>query len=422
MELAAYLGVLRILMVFGIIGLCQKLKRSLEFSLVAASFVLALSCGIWPQEWSIIVATSCVDTTLIALLCAMASILLLSGLMDTSGQSHRLAEAMRLHISSTRVRLLFFPALIGLLPVPGGAVFSCPMVDEVARDLPVSAEHKGTINYWFRHVWECIWPLYPGFVLFSALVEKSPLTIIAYNWPIWLAGLIVGWIFFLRGIRIEGEQIAEQPKGISRWTALREASSILTALVGAFLLRLLLPSLPPAFPFAIGFCLGSVLCLCMNDVSLGTARDILASSRTLGILRVVIAIFMFKAVMIQSGVMQSVGLIMHNSLLALFLACIVLPLVGGMFTGIMVGLVGITFPILIPLVQQAGVWDDRLAWLGMAMMFGYIGQMISPIHVCLVVTCSFFDVPLFGVMRRVGWPCLFLALIAVGWFFLHVRF
>ena len=422
MELAAYLGVLRIIMVFAIIALCQKLKRSLEFSLVAASFVLALSCGIWPQDWGLIVAKSCTDITLIALLCAMASILLLSGLMDKSGQSHRLAEAMRRHISSTRVRLLFFPALIGLLPVPGGAIFSCPMVDEVAKGLPVSAEHKGTINYWFRHVWECIWPLYPGFVLFSALVEKNPLEIIAYNWPIWLAGMAAGWIFLLRGIRIEGGQAAIHAEGGSRWTALREASSILTALAGAFLLRLLLPSLPPAFPFAIGFCLGSALCFFMNGMSFGTVRDILTSSRTLGILRVVIAIFMFKAVMIQSGVMQSVGLIMHNSLIALFIACMLLPLVGGMFTGIMVGLVGITFPILIPLVQQAGGWDQRLVWLGMAMMFGYIGQMISPVHVCLVVTCRFFDVHLFDVMRRVGWPCLFLALAAVGWFFLHVRF
>ncbi len=422
MELTAYFGVLRIIMVFVIIALCQKLKRSLEFSLVAASFALALSCGIWPQDWGVIVAKSCADITLIALLCAMGSILLLSGLMDKSGQSHRLAEAMRHHIASARVRLLFFPALIGLLPVPGGAIFSCPMVEEVAKTLPVGAEHKGTINYWFRHVWECVWPLYPGFVLFSALVEKNPLTIIAYNWPIWLAGLTVGWIFFLRGIRIEEEPPAERPGGGSRWTALREASSILTALAGAFLLRQFLPSLPPAFPFAIGFCLGSMLCFVMNGVSLGTVRDILISPRTLGILRVVVAIFMFKAVMIQSGVMQSVGLIMRNSLPALFAACMVLPLLGGMFTGIMVGLVGITFPILIPLVQQAGVWDDRLAWLGMAMMFGYIGQMISPVHVCLVVTCRFFDVHLFDVMRRVGWPCLFLALVAVGWFFLHVRF
>ncbi len=421
MNTAFLLGVVRILLALGVIILMQRRKFSLELSLLAASFVLALSCAIWPLEWGIIIVKSCMDSTLLALLCTMSSILLLSGLMDKTGQSHRLAEGMKAYISSARVRLLFFPALIGLLPVPGGAIFSCPMVSEVARDMSMTEARKGAINYWFRHIWECVWPLYPGFVLVSGLLNLSPLAIIGSNWPILVAGLAAGYVFYLRGIRVEPGVVDDaQPESVSRWAALKEGSSIITALSGAFLFRMLFPELPPGYPFAMGFCLGSTVCLVFNPLPVKTVLGILTGRRTVGILCVVMAIFAFKGVMAQSGVMQAIGLALNGSKIALFIACIVLPTVGGMFSGIMVGLVGITFPILIPLVDQAGAWDNRLAWLGMAMMFGYIGQMLSPVHVCLVVTCRFFEVRLGDIMRLVGVPCLVLAATAIGWFFLRV--
>jgi hypothetical protein len=64
--------------------------------------------------------------------------------------------------------------LIGMLPSLGGAYFSAPMVKEATSGIHMSQEEKAFINYWFRHPWEYILPLYPGILLASA-VSNIPL-------------------------------------------------------------------------------------------------------------------------------------------------------------------------------------------------------------------------------------------------------
>ena len=403
----------------------QRRHWSFEYALLAASFALACVRGVWPWDWAVMAVKSCFDMTLLGLLCALTSILLLSGAMDRSGQAKRMAEGVKLLIHSTKIRLMFFPALVGLLPVPGGAVFSCPMVHEVARESSLTPQHLGAINYWFRHIWEVVWPLFPGFILYCALSELTPLQAITYNWPIWLAGLFAGWLCFLRNIpadMINDDRPEDAPSAsLSRWTALKEGSSLLSGLAGAFALRVLFPQIPAGFTFAAGFCLGVGVCLFTNRLPVvATLAPILTSEKTTGILRVVIGIFIFKGVMLQSAAISGLGGLIEGSQVALFLACIILPILGGVFTGIQVGLVGITFPILIPMIQHAGLWNERIVWLGLASMCGYIGQMISPVHVCLIVTCRFFGTGMGTVMRQMGKPCLILLATAIAWFALHV--
>ena len=425
--LPALHSLLCIITALAALAIGQRRHWRFEYALLAASFALACVKGIWPWNWAVMAVKSCFDLTLLSLLCALTSILLLSGAMDQSGQAKRMAEGVKLFIHSNKIRLMFFPALVGLLPVPGGAVFSCPMVHEVAKGSPLQPPHLSAINYWFRHIWEAVWPLFPGFILYCALSELTPIEAITYNWPIWLAGLFAGWLCFLRTIPSDmvcSDDTADnntQTTPISRWTALKEGSSMLIGLAGAFTLRALFPHIPAGFTFAAGFCLGVGICLFTNHLPVfSTIIPILTSEKTTGILRVVIGIFIFKGVMLQSDAMGGLGGLIEDSQIALFLACIILPILGGLFTGIQVGLVGITFPILIPMVQHAGLWDERIVWLGLASMCGYIGQMISPVHVCLIVTCHFFNTGMGTVMRQMGKPCLILLATAVAWFALHV--
>src|SRR4030042_3501835 len=57
------------------------------------------------------------------------------------------------------------PLLMGLITSVGGAYFSAHMVAEATHDISMSPEEKGFVNYWFRHPWEYILPLYPGILL-----------------------------------------------------------------------------------------------------------------------------------------------------------------------------------------------------------------------------------------------------------------
>ncbi len=96
--------------------------------------------------------------------------------------------------------MALLPALVGLLPMPDGALFSAPLVNDCDSPGAVLPLVKGRINYWFRHVWEYWWPLYGGVLL---AVELSGLQIehfVAAGVPITFFSIAGGWLFLLRRV------------------------------------------------------------------------------------------------------------------------------------------------------------------------------------------------------------------------------
>ena len=87
-----------------------------------------------------------------------------------------------------------------MLPSLGGAYFSAPMVKEATSGLHMSREEKAFINYWFRHPWELILPLYPGILLASAVSNIPLYTLIKANLTYAILLLATGFLFAMRGI------------------------------------------------------------------------------------------------------------------------------------------------------------------------------------------------------------------------------
>ncbi|MBC8016998.1 MAG: DUF401 family protein, partial [Verrucomicrobia bacterium] len=129
-------------------------------------------------------------------------------ILRTSGMLTRMVSSLSAALPDRRVVMAAMPALIGLLPSPGGAVFSAPMVNEAAGDASIKPEQKAMINYWYRHIWEYISPLYPGIILVAGITGLSTRTLFIANLPFALS--VAGWgvLFCFRGIvRQEGPQI-----------------------------------------------------------------------------------------------------------------------------------------------------------------------------------------------------------------------
>ena len=62
----------------------------------------------------------------------------------------------------------------------------------------MKGEDQALVNYWFRHVWETAWPLYPGIILTVALADIPISTLISKTWPGTVAMFFFGWLFLLR--------------------------------------------------------------------------------------------------------------------------------------------------------------------------------------------------------------------------------
>jgi len=83
-----------------------------------------------------------------------------------------------------------------------------------------------------------------------------------------------------------------------------------------------------------------------------------------------------------------------------------IPLISGMATGLAVGFVGASFPIVLSLLGEAPSLGTVLSTTVLVYGFGYTGMILSPVHVCLIVTNEHFSTPVPRALAGLVWPCV----------------
>jgi hypothetical protein len=72
-----------------------------------------------------------------------------------------------------------------------------------------------------------------------------------------------------------------------------------------------------------------------------------------------------------------------------------LPFLAGMTMGIAMGFVGASFPLVLALLGPHPSLNVLAAATTLAFAMGYAGMMLSPVHICLVLTNQYFKTPLY---------------------------
>ncbi|MBU0910820.1 MAG: DUF401 family protein, partial [Proteobacteria bacterium] len=267
----------------------------------------------------------------------------------------------------------------------------------------------------FRHVWELAWPLYPGIILTVALADIPIVTFISRTWPGVIAMFTLGWIFFLRPGVLKSADLVVAPSTAPRSirVALKEGVPLLVAIVGAVGLEGSLSEWAPSVPFEWGVIAAlfvAVVCVMVQN-RLGGAFlfDVLTKKSLRTMLFVIAAIFIFKDIMQAAGVVDAMALSAGDGI-ALFAASVFLPFLVGMVSGINVAFVGATFPLLLGLLDALNLRELMIPYLVLASFAGFTGVMISPIHICFILTCEFFGADLARAWRRLVAPCCCFAL------------
>lgn len=146
-------------------------------------------------------------------------------------------------------------------------------------------------------------------------------------------------------------------------------------------------------------------------------RQVLGKKALWEMLFVVGAIFIFKDIMQAAGIVEEMAGTAKGAV-ALFAAAFFLPFLVGMVAGINVAFVGSTFPLLLGLLHSLGMEDQVVPYLVVATFAGFTGVMISPIHICFVLTCNYFGADLGPTWRRLVLPCCCFAATGAALFFL----
>ena len=420
---------LKVIGAFCLMLLGIRNRLGLALSILAGGLFMGLIFGLTTTVLLKTCGLALVQEKFLFLVAIVGSILILSDALERSGQSVRLMDALSGYLVRPRLRLIFFPALIGLLPMPGGAIFSAPMVKAVSADMSLANEDKVVINYWFRHVWEMAWPLYPGIILTVALADIPITAYIARSWPGIVAMFVIGWFFFLRAgvlntvmLGVENGLRAGTGRGGRRKVA-TEGLPLIIAIVGAIGLETLLEGFAPNIAFewgVISALIGAVVCVMVqNRLGLDFIITVLKKRSLWTMLMVIAAIFIFKDVMQAAGIVEAMAKSAGGGV-ALFAAAVFLPFLVGMVAGINVAFVGATFPLLIGLLQSLGMEHQLVPYLILGSFSGFTGVMISPIHICFVLTCNYFETDLARAWRRLVAPsiCFGLSGALLFWFLL----
>ena len=101
------------------------------------------------------------------------------------------------------------------------------------------------------------------------------------------------------------------------------------------------------------------------------------------------------------------ALFVENGISILPVVCL-LPFITGLLTGLTVGFVGSTFPLVISIAGGA-----PLAVMSLAFASGFIGVLLSPVHLCLVLTREYFKADMWGVYRKLIPSGAFILIVAL---------
>ncbi len=308
-----------------------------------------------------------------------------------SGTLSGMVNALRRVFSSAKALLALMPAFLGLLPSLGGARFSAPIVDELSADISMSQEHKAAINFWFRHIFEFSNPIIPGMIMacnianvpFSEFLKHlSWLTILAFS---------IGWVILIRPLRLPDE-LKPTADGAQKKHEAADLVLALSPVVTTFLLAVFLDMNASLAMGIVTFLLFFVLRATNRFVSV---RDTVVGALDKKMQLNVLCILYFIQILTVIGVLPEIVEAFRTSPLPVpvIIACV--SFIIGVLTGMSQGHVAIVMPIV------AAMGTGNLDLAGIAMAFGVAGQMLTPTHMCLVVTVDYFRSNFLSTLRPV---------------------
>jgi hypothetical protein len=116
-------------------------------------------------------------------------------------------------------------------------------------------------------------------------------------------------------------------------------------------------------------------------------------------------VLIFKVLLTESKLLPLASDELLRSGVPAAVAVATLPLLAGFVTGIALGFTGTSFPMVVGLMAAPTSGLTPLATLVLAYGFGYCGMMLSPVHLCALVTRDYFSSSILTVFRMIL-PCV----------------
>jgi integral membrane protein (TIGR00529 family) len=314
--------------------------------------------------------------------------------------------------------LVIMPAAMGLVPMPGGALFSAPLVGDTLGGKEVPSSWKVAVNYWFRHVFEYWWPLYPVVIVTLSIFSLDTWQFFSLQMPFTLVSLLSGWFFLLkRRLGVLSDEPQPENGGNKRLLTVLQPLIVVVActLFLPGVMARLLPDGSATTHKLLAMLAGLVISLLLivragrGDSELRLFGN-LWSRKTANVIVTLGGVMVFQAMLEASQLLPEAGRQFSSSMVPIELVIAFLPFLSGLVTGIAIGFAGPSFPLVVGLIAVDPSISQASA-LVLAFSMGYAGMMLSPVHLCYILTRRYFSAGLFSSYVYL-FPCV---ATVVGW-------
>jgi len=376
------IDVLKIGMIIAGIIVLIRLNVALSVTLIASALVLGFLFQLPAGEILDGVRRAFLSLENLKLVIALELVLLFSAVLKENGAMNRAISALSEVIRDARFTVAIIPAVVGLLPVVGGAMLSAPLVAEASDALRLSAERRTFLNFWFRHVWEYTLPTFPA-VFLTAGITGVPITeLVTAGAPLTLAAIAAGVFFGFRGVR------PARPGGGAG--SLPQAGMQLARFVWNLLPFFLVIGLTVGLDIHLVYPLAMVTTgmILLNRMPPSNLIRLARHHLSVDLAFLIWGIMIFKEILAATEAMGRIAADLSGVGIPPLVLVVLLPALIAFITGYTTAFVGLSFPVLVPFIEPGGL-SAYYVMLGLA---GGIGaHMLSPMHACLVMTLQYYE-------------------------------
>jgi integral membrane protein (TIGR00529 family) len=352
-------------------------RVGLGVSLTLAAFVMSfLSLGI--SGTGTVLFETCVDPVTLTLVFASFFVMLLSLLYKETSLVNVLTRSLGRFIKNSKVIVSLLPAIIGLMPVAGGALMSAPMVEAEADKLGLSESKKTYVNVWFRHAILPIYPISQFLILTAILTETTLGALIIRQLLVVFVMIAVGYVIGLRRTKKVKQADKPNPKA-SLKELLYSFSPIIVTILLAALLNL---------NIAIATLVGVITLLIITRTKTTVFRTILKKRALWEVTLAAFGALLLRNVTLASGASEILGNTLANTNLNWIILLSAVPAVLGFLLGSPSGAVALSVPIL----AETVTFIPKTA--SLLYISAYLGYLIAPTHLCLAFTAQYFEIPI----------------------------
>jgi len=388
--------IIKLLVVIAVIILLIRKKWKLEYVILLASLLVGVFFNLSPIQIGNNFVLALINPATLKLIGIIVLVYILSGVLRKVESLRDLVDSLQGLVKDYRLTLAFIPALLGLIPMPAGAMFSAPMVKEVGGRVGLTPEEETFVNYWFRHIWEFVWPLFPVIILFAGLLKVEIQEVIVVQFPLAFVTVIVGFIWEYKNLR-------KDTTLINKKDILFNLKKLFFGTWPILFIIILVLGTKTDLLFSLAIVILSLIFLNIKKISLKKLKEIIRNDIDLSVVLLIASIMIFKRMLQVSGGVEIIPEAFSKLGVHPFIVLFIIPFFIATMTGLGTAALGIGLPVLFPIIIVQG--EVNLYYAMLAFTGSFAGVMISPMHLCLVVTRNYFKADM-GKMYKMLIPSL----------------